>query len=141
METVTLLGLLGICTIEDIREKQLHMIILSFFGIFGICIHMFRSHLSMAELLGGIAVGALLLVVSFLTGGRIGEGDGFLVMVTGIYLGFWQNLIVLWGAALLAGIFGIVFYLLVKRDRNMEIPFTPFYLLAYVITLLGQHCL
>ncbi len=137
MEAVTLLGLLGICTMEDIQEKQIHMAILSFFGAVGVICHIIHPSRSIQDLLGGMAVGGGLWIISLISRERIGQGDAFLIMVTGIYLGFWQNFIVLWGATLLAGVFGVILLLFFKKERSTEIPFAPFVLLSYVISLLA----
>ena len=43
------------------------------------------------SLAGGVSIGAVMLVFSWATRGGIGWGDGLLLCVTGVYLGFLEN--------------------------------------------------
>ena len=83
------------------------------------------------ELLGGIAVGVLLLLFAVLSKGAVGKGDGLLLCVTGIYLGFEKNLALLLGALLLSGFFSALLLAARKAGRKTELPFAPFLLAAY----------
>ena len=87
-------------------------------------------------MLGGASVGVVLLVIGYLTKEKIGYGDGILFVATGIYLGFWNNLILLWLSTSLAGIYGIILMLLKKKKKDSEIPLVPFVLGVYVVTLI-----
>ena len=129
METVGLIGMLVVCSIEDFRRKEMHLMVLLGFGIVGIVLQMFYRSRSIYEILGGMLIGGILLIFSYASDGKIGKGDGILMMVTGIYLGFWNNLLLLWCATALAGIVGLSMFC-VKRERNLTLPFAPFVLLV-----------
>ena len=74
----------------------------------------------------------ILLMLSKMTEGAVGPGDGMLFFITGIYLGFWKNVMLLWGSLLLCSCWGIG--LLAVRQikwtagKRTEIPFLPFVL-------------
>lgn len=84
------------------------------------------------EIAGGALMGAALLMFSRMTEGAIGSGDGMLFFITGIYLGFWKNAMLLWGSLILCSCWGIG--LLAVRQikwpvgKRIEIPFIPFVL-------------
>lgn len=134
MEAVGMLGMLGICSYEDIKRKRVHVFIVLLFGILGVIVHLFCKNLSLTQMLGGMAVGGVLFAVSIISREKIGKGDALLVTVAGIYLGFWNTLMLLWIASLLAGVVSLV--LIARGKRNALIPFIPFLFASYIIILL-----
>lgn len=134
MEVVGLLGMLGVCSWEDLRKRRIRVTLVLGFGVLGLMLHLIFQNLTIWEMLGGMLIGAVLFVVSILSKERIGKGDALLIGVTGIYLGFWDNLILLWASSALAGLVGFVMILAGKKKK--EIPFVPFVLAVYIILLI-----
>lgn len=97
-----------------------------------IILHGNTDGLSFLEIAGGAFIGVILLMLSKMTEGAVGPGDGMLFFITGIYLGFWKNVMLLWGSLLLCSCWGIG--LLAVRQikwtagKRTEIPFLPFVL-------------
>lgn len=97
-----------------------------------IVLHGNTDGLSFLEIAGGAFIGVILLMLSKMTEGAVGPGDGMLFFITGIYLGFWKNVMLLWGSLLLCSCWGIG--LLAVRQikwtagKRIEIPFLPFVL-------------
>lgn len=87
------------------------------------------------EKLGGIAVGLVLLAVSKLTHGQIGEGDGITFLITGFCLGFEENFLLLLEALLLSSMWGLIWMLMKKINLKTSLPFVPFVLTAFVIRM------
>lgn len=139
MESISLLGLLGICSFEDVRRRQIRCAVVMGFGILGVVFHLIFDRITIANLLGGMAVGAVLLLISRFTGERIGKGDGALLLVTGIYLGFEGNLILLWGSVTMMGLFCLAGLVTGRVRRGTEIPYVPFVLVCYVLILLFRR--
>jgi leader peptidase (prepilin peptidase)/N-methyltransferase len=136
---LTMMGMLALCSVQDIRKKQIRLNPVLAFGILGILFHMLWSLQSIGSLLAGMAVGMALLILALLSGGRIGVGDGVLLIVTGIYLGLEGNLELLFLALLLSGLWALVLLLLKKKKRQDTIPFVPFLLAAYIgMVVVGQ---
>ena len=136
MEAIGLLGLLGVCGFEDIKIKRIRLVVVNAFAILGIVFHLIYERISWVDMLGGAAVGVVLLIVGYVSKERIGYGDGLLFMATGIYLGFWNNLVLLWLSTTLAGIYGLILMLLKKKKKEDEIPLVPFVLAVYVVSLI-----
>lgn len=137
MEIVGLIGMLVICSVEDVRRKEMHLLILLGFGVLGIGLHMAFRSMSIYEILGGMLIGVILLLLSILSDGKIGKGDGVLMVVTGTYLGFWNNLLLLWFATCLTGVFGLIVYFR-RRQTDVELPFAPFVLAACMVGCVFQ---
>ena len=55
MEIVGLIGMLVICSVEDVRRKEMHLLILLGFGVLGIGLHMAFQH-GIYEILGGMLI-------------------------------------------------------------------------------------
>jgi leader peptidase (prepilin peptidase)/N-methyltransferase len=73
-----------------------------------------------------------------MTGGKIGMGDGILLCVTGIGLGFWNNLELFGVALFLAAVLSIILMILRVVDRKKSIPFIPFLFAGYLIIVFAS---
>lgn len=80
-------------------------------------------------------VGIVLYLISILSHGKVGKGDAFLVTSMGVYLGFWNNLTILWMASVMAAIFGVVACVFFRKEKEESLPFVPFLLVAYLLFL------
>jgi leader peptidase (prepilin peptidase)/N-methyltransferase len=129
---LAMMGMLTLCSAQDMRKKQIQLNLVLAFGILGILFHMLWRTQSIGSLLSGMAVGLVLLILALLSDGRIGEGDGVLLIVTGIYLGLEGNLELLFSGLLLCGLWALALLVFRKKKRQDTIPFVPFLLAAYV---------
>jgi len=84
----------------------------------------------------GISIGIAMLLFAWVSKESIGFGDGWLFVVTGVFLGFSQNVALLFGSMLLAGAFAIVCLLFKRKGRNDRMALAPFVLTAYVVFVL-----
>lgn len=136
MEVISLISLLGICSLEDIWKRQIHLIIIGLFGILGVILHLYYGKQSALDMCAGVFVGVVLYLVSIGSGEKIGKGDAFLVTSTGVYLGFWNNITILWMASIMAAIVGMIAYFVFHKGKQFRLPFAPFLLVAYLLFLL-----
>ena len=102
-------------------------------GLFTVLCLLFVEHPSIAGRIGGLSIGLAIVLLSKLTAGKIGMGDGILLCITGIGLGFWSNLELFGIALFLAAILSIVLLMLKMVDRKKSIPFVPFLFAGYII--------
>ena len=79
-----------------------------------------------------------LLFLHFVTRGRgMGLGDVKLVLFAPILLGTWQNaLIWMMGSFIIGAIVGVIFMIFGKASFGKQIPFGPFLIISFFITLL-----
>lgn len=77
-----------------------------------------------------------MIVISKITGGKIGMGDGILLCITGMGLGFWGNLELFGIALFFAAVVSILLLIFRLADRKKSIPFVPFLFFGYVFLLI-----
>lgn len=138
MNKLIVLGLLGLCSLEDVRHRQLTIIYILMFGIGGVILHLFVPVCSIYSILCGMLPGAFMLLISAATQGSVGMGDGILLVVTGVYLGGYANLVLLMTGLLLSALWSLGLLAFRKKKRKDEIAFVPFLLLSYVVMLCGE---
>jgi leader peptidase (prepilin peptidase)/N-methyltransferase len=134
MNTIKILviSMLGIAGIADLKWKKINIILIIPFLIAGIICNLQFKLLSLTAILGGMAIGIMILLVGAVTQGKIGYGDGIILTVTGLYLGFFDNLFLLLSATFLAAIIGVVLFFIKGVNKNYEMPFIPFVFLAFL---------
>lgn len=125
-------SLLGISTFIDIKTRSVSFKVLLAYGILGVFNIFLFDKQNLLTALSGAFIGVIILVLSKLTRGGIGMGDGLLLIVTGLFLGIWKNTELLLGSFFLAALFSIVLLIAKKADRKKEIPFIPFLLLSFL---------
>lgn len=137
MQKIFMLALLMLCAAEDFKKKEVTITYIMLFGIGGLVLHMFSPNCSIYSMLFGILLGVAVAAVSFLSRGNIGMGDGVLLMVTGIYLGGFENLRLFLTGLLLTAVWALMLILVKRKNKKEQIAFVPFLLAAYVIMLVG----
>ena len=88
------------------------------------------------EWLPGVGIGLFLLIVSRMSRGSIGAGDGLVYLVTGLALGFFRNLELLVISLLFASLAGLGLMVFRKVGRKYAMPFVPFTAVAYGMVLM-----
>lgn len=132
MQKIVLLSLLGLCTWEDIRKKEVTVIYILLFGIGGVILHLFSPSCSIYSVLWGISLGLFVMVVSVVSRGGIGMGDGILLAVTGVYLGGTKNLELFVTGLLLSSIWAVILVAFRKKKGKEPFAFVPFLLASYL---------
>ncbi|MBO4462085.1 MAG: hypothetical protein J5749_04310 [Lachnospiraceae bacterium] len=84
--------------------------------------------------IGGAILGSVMIAISLIKSESIGVGDGIMLVITGIALGTYLNLILIVRAMIMAGI-GAIILIIVRKRRNMAaqtMPLMPYILLSYI---------
>lgn len=120
---------------QDIRKKEISGKLLILMGVVGTVIQIFEKSVSLGSWIGGIVLGLVLLFLGFVTRESIGYGDGWLILVMGMSLGFGTSffsfLLGLGISALVSG-----WLLMFKRvKRKYRIPFAPFLLMGCLLCI------
>lgn len=131
-------GFLGICAVYDYRMKQLPLWLFLAFGIWGLFLQIVSGKLFTVSALGGFAPGAALFAAGRCKPEKVGEGDGLMLLVSGLYLGLWQNVETLLIALLLMA--PVSLWMLFRKKWNLgtKIAFAPFLFAAYEILQLTE---
>ena len=124
---------LGICSYTDIRKKVVYVKVMVPFLLIGILLCISPLGNGIHNALYGTVVGLAILILSFATNGAVGEGDGLVLMITGFYLGFLNNIRLLCMALFLSAIVSVAAVILGKWGKKTELPFMPFLLISFLI--------
>lgn len=132
--TILLLG-----SISDLRTKGIPVILLTAGNLGGLLCFLCRCYeeitgiAMMIELVGSILPGMGLLLLSFITGRKIGAGDGLILMAVGMLESGRMTWAVLCFGLFLQSVFAILLLVLKKAKRDTRIPFVPFLLAGRII--------
>lgn len=138
---VVLLFSLGGFSLCDAKKRELPLLFLGIGWAVGVLLswQVWRGAggenimLFARDLLCDELIGAVLFLVSVLSGGRMGKGDAILFLMIGGFLTWQESLSLLWMSSVLMGVFGIVCLLTKRRKKNDRLPFAPFVLGGYVL--------
>lgn len=134
--STVLLGTLAITAYRDCKEKSIYLYLPIVAGVMGVILHTFFLERGVADMLWGAGIGGCVILLAWISKESIGVGDGIMLMVSGIYLGFWENLELLFTALLLVGVTALFLMVVKKKRRDYRVPFLPFLLVAYLFQLI-----
>lgn len=127
--------LLSVCCFFDVKQKQVPLLPIILVGMVGIGYLVVREE--RLSYLGGATVGLLCILVGKFTKEEIGYGDGYLLLATGLQIGFRNNLLLLLGSLFLSAFFAMGLLILKKGNRKTKIPFVPFLLVTWILNFLS----
>lgn len=135
-KAVVLLAGLFISAWIDLKREIIYVPLIVCMGIIGVICHIFLQENTIWNLMSGMLIGVILLLGGIWSGEKIGYGDGVIFIMTGIFLGFWGNMLLLVIASILAGVTGTGLLLTHKKCKEEQIVFVPFIFISYVILLI-----
>lgn len=133
-QMVCLAGLAGLSAL-DIYFRKIPVNLLILAGAAAAMYQFFVKKEDVCLVAGGMAVGVLFLVIGKVTQESIGYGDGWAVLILGIYLGFWKLLEVLAATCFLLAAASVICMVRRKMSRKAAIPFYPFLMAGYLMCL------
>ena len=125
--------------ITDLRKKEIRLGVVAVSALVGIAVSIPCFSSSIVRILLGIAEGGMLILLSFLTGGGIGIGDGLICCACGILLGAKDNFTMFSIAFLICAIFSLVLIVCKKIGRKSTVPFVPFLIPAFLLTVCMRY--
>lgn len=120
---------LSICTIFDIRKKEIPLILAGVGMAAAVGFTIWRignGTIFAVQILLSLLPGLFFLLVSWCTKEKVGYGDGILLLITGLMVGFYLCLTGLCISLFLSVFFGVLLLFLHKAKKNSRIPFVPF---------------
>ncbi|MBQ7840550.1 MAG: prepilin peptidase [Lachnospiraceae bacterium] len=133
MEWAIAIGFEALCSITDCTRKKVDKRLLFAGGCWGVGMLLGRvsnGTENWYSVLMAMFPGIFLLILSLLTEEKIGYGDGYMILVLGLFLGWESCIAVFCMACLLSAIYAGGGWIFRKFDRNSRIPFAPFLLAA-----------
>jgi len=80
----------------------------------------------------GIFPGVLMLLFGKITDGGVGDGDAYIIMALGLFMGLRNTLNILLISSLISTVYCIFIIKKEGRDKKSSIPFAPFILSGYL---------
>lgn len=123
---------LGILSGVDIRKKKISIRMLVIGAVLSVVCVVFGSKVVWLDRVIGAAIGAVLLIISFLTREAIGKADGILLIYLGVCTGYFRYsrlLLVSFSLCCLVSMIRLGFHVITKKQR---IAFVPFLLIGFL---------
>lgn len=126
IQYVAAMTFLGICAVFDIWKKEIPILLIGVFAAISLISAVIIQEWDWHIFLYSLIPGAAMLGLSSCTRESIGYGDGFVVLIMGIFLGFAKCISVVLLALFLSAIFNLVLLAFRKVNGKSQMPFTPF---------------
>lgn len=120
-------------SISDIKTKSISMTRLIMYFLVAVVCNLLFFYQSIASMLGGIAIGIILLLWGLITNQSIGYGDGLLFVCMGAAIGFVGTLMLLFFSMIIAGILGGIMVFVRKKKLDYQVPFVPCILVTFIL--------
>ncbi len=126
-------GYLCVVSVWDIRKREIPLWLIAVGGLLAAGLGFFSEKHSIMLMIAGALVGMVFVGISKVTEEAFGYGDSLMIVVAGVYLGFWNVLGLLVWAHVLAALFAG--YILIRKGiyKGVSFPFVPFLLAAYTV--------
>ncbi len=123
------------CSVTDIRDGKIYPeAVLPFLAVYPLMAAL-KGGVCPEDAVYGMIPGTVLLILSLISGGRIGAGDGMVIIISGLFIGLRDTLLLLRYGMLGAFSWSAVLMLTERKKADYEIPFVPFLLAAFVFIL------
>lgn len=128
---------LGICAVYDSVERKIPLIVV-WLGII-------TAVLLRIEGLAGdgkwqtaalsVIPGVMFWMLGFISGEKVGYGDGWMLVMIGLFVGLWECFLILMTALISGSIAVLVLLAAGKVSRNYQLPFAPFLLFGMGVVI------
>lgn len=127
-----LFSLIGVCAVFDILRRQIPLAVVWLGMIMAVCLQAggYMGETSFLSAVFSLMPGAGFFLLSFLTGEKVGYGDGWVLLMIGLFMGIYRCFLILMLGLAAESAVAIVLLALKKIQRDREIPFSPFLLLG-----------
>lgn len=122
--------------IRDLQCREIFLKMTLLYGAAGIVVNLCENGGDLFPIISSLIPGIFLILTAGFSRGKVGYGDGILLLATGIWAGFHACMMNLCVGLFLAAIWCIVCMTVGKMGRRDEIPFVPFLLLGSLCGLI-----
>lgn len=125
--------ILLIAAIMDIKSKRVKTGLVVVLGLFCVFSVVLNKNVNIWEICGGIAIGLSMIGLSMITNNQIGKGDGMVIAMLGIALGFRDCLMVISFASVVMAFVSIFLLIIKKANKKTRLPFIPALFISFVV--------
>lgn len=132
-EKMIFFAILILCSIRDVRKREISGVFVAAGILCGLFYQIVRKEASFQNIFIGCLPGISLMALAILTEGKVGFGDGLVVLMGGMYFDFFDILWWIFVSFFLCACFGGILIVLKKGNRKSELPFVPFLTVVAII--------
>lgn len=131
MKEILVLTFLGVNAWMDLKKKQVSLAVIGIFSAAGLIWAICTGKISWQFFIPAV-IGTFFLLISIMTKGALGMGDGWIMMALGTVLNVEEFLLMLFAGMLCCAVWAGILLIVFRKGKNTEIPFVPFLLLGYI---------
>ena len=123
---------LAVCAVFDGLRRQIPLVVVWLGMLTAICLQIAGSmeEANFFSTMISLTPGVGFFLLSFLTKEKVGYGDGWVLLMIGLFLGLYRCFLILLLGLAMESVAGIVLLALRKIQRDRASPFSPFLLLG-----------
>lgn len=130
---------MAICTVTDIRKKEIPVTVIILSGLALLCYMIFAGRKEWTDILYSLIPGMFLLMLSYCTRECIGYGDGLVVLVMGICMGLGICMAAVAVGLTISAICVGALLAFRKVGGKSRIPFVPFLSAGLGVVFIAQN--
>lgn len=129
---IALFLFLSVCAVFDGMDKRVPLVVIWLGMLTAVYLRFagFMGEISFMMVALSLLPGAGFLLLSFLTREKVGYGDGWALLMIGLFAGAYHCFLILLAGLMAECAVAIVLLAIGKAKRDREIPFLPFLLLG-----------
>ena len=124
-----------VLSVMDIISKRIPLLVIVGLIVMATLSSLVLHPMDVVLMAAGAAVGFAFVLISKVTREKLGYGDSLILLALGIFLGFWEVMILILIAFLASACFGIAMVCWKKKNKNTSFPFVPFIALSYALVM------
>lgn len=129
---IVLFLFLAVCAVFDGLYRKVPLAVVWLGMFLAVCLRLggAMGKTNLMTMAFSLMPGSGFFLLSFLTKEKVGYGDGWALLMIGLFLGLYQCFLILLAGLMAQSAAAVVLLVLGKANRNREIPFVPFLLLG-----------
>ncbi len=134
---LTLFLFLAVCAVFDGLYRQIPLIVVWLGMLTAVCLQIYgvMGETELSVMAASLTPGAGFFLLSFFSGEKVGYGDGWVLLMIGLFLGAYRCFLILLIGLLAESVVAIVLLACRRIQRDREIPFSPFLLLGLGVVI------
>ncbi len=134
---ILLFFFLAVCAVFDGLQKQIPLAAVWLGILTAVCLRAggVMGEVSPISTALSLVPGAVFFLLGLVTGEKVGYGDGWVLLMIGVFLDFPRCFLILLAGLLIESAVALVLLVFKKSKRDKEIPFCPFLLLGMGVML------
>lgn len=117
---------------EDLRSREVDVCKIIIFFLTSLFLKLFCMGAPVSEIIKGIIPGVTVLLIGYFSKQEIGYGDGAVIVVLGICLGFARVISILTGAFVCMLAVSVILVIIKRKMVGTSLPFIPCILVSYI---------